>query len=116
MTLIPPPSNDRNEVLVFTGERKRRRTQETSFPIKIGPPARSKRLPDKPISLTKDDAELVSHISTASGGSEDTLEESITRLIEREGGTASKDPLNLLPSNHNHKSKVRLLLRGKVAT
>ena len=55
-------------------DRKRRRTQDTSLPRKPEPLPLVRRGPfDKPIDLTRDDAELASHSSTAADDSEDSL-------------------------------------------
>jgi len=71
---MPITGNPNSCHAVFTPDRKRRRTQDTPFPRRPGPPPPPRRgPPDKPIDLTKDDAELVSYSSTAADDSEDSL-------------------------------------------
>jgi len=73
---VPTKGNPNSHRSVFEPlhEPKRRKTQETSSPRKPGPSGHSKRaFLDKPIDLTKDDAELVSHISTVADDSDDSL-------------------------------------------
>ena len=60
---------------VFVHDRKRRRTRDTSLPTKPEPLTLVRRGPlDKPIDLTRDDAELVSHSSMTADDSEDSLD------------------------------------------
>ena len=66
--------NSHRSVFELQRESKRRKTQETSSSRKPGPSDLSKRVfLEKPIDLTEDDAELVSHISAVADDSDDSL-------------------------------------------
>ncbi|KAF9649916.1 hypothetical protein BDM02DRAFT_1697764 [Thelephora ganbajun] len=92
---VPATGNPNSNGSVFTqSQSKPQRTQRTSFLKKPGPPGPSRQgFIGKPIDLTKDDAEPVSHSSTVADDSEGSLnlketEPSSTRIAD--DGRATK--------------------------
>jgi len=86
-TIVNP--NTHRSVFEPLREPKRRKGQQSSSPRKPGPSGLSKRaFLDKPIDLTEDDAELVSHTSTVADDSDDSLD---LRTVERSKARIADD-------------------------
>jgi len=86
-TIVNP--NTHRSVFEPLREPKRRKTQQSSSPRNHGPSGLSKRaFLDKPIDLTEDDAELVSHTSTVADDSDDSLD---LRTAERSKARITDD-------------------------